>query len=91
MNLPTIPHDKAMHFIYGLAIAIVANGVWLMAGMPASDMVGFLAAAVAGAGKEALDWGLNKLAVKRGQPAPHTVSAADAVATALGGVVLWLV
>jgi hypothetical protein len=92
MKFPTIPHDKALHFIYGVAVALVAYNVAIKAGFAAYAVIlGFAAAAVIGAAKEALDLWLNKRAAKAGLPAPHTVSVGDAVATAAGGAVLWFV
>jgi hypothetical protein len=92
MNRLIIPHDKALHFIYGLAVSIVAYNVALKFGFTGyAVVIGFLAAAVVGAAKEGLDWLLNKRAAKAGLPAPHTVSIPDAIATAAGGAVLWFV
>jgi hypothetical protein len=92
MNLPIIPHDKALHFIYGLAVGVVSYNAAIKAGFAGyAVVIGFLAAAVVGAAKEGLDWLLNKRAVKAGLPAPHTVSLPDAIATAAGGAVLWFV
>ena len=92
MKFPTIPHDKALHFIYGLAVGVVAYNVAIKAGFAAYAVIlGFAAAAAIGAAKEALDLWLNKRAAKAGLPAPHTVSVGDAVATAAGGAVLWFV
>ncbi len=82
MNLPIIPHDKALHFIYGLAVGVVSYNAAIKAGFAGyAVVIGFLAAAVVGAAKEGLDWLLNKRAVKAGLPAPH----------AAGGAVLWFV
>ena len=92
MNIPTIPHDKALHFIYGLAVGVVSYNVAIKAGFAGYAVAaGFLAAAAIGAAKEMLDAWLNKRAAAAGAPAPHTVSVGDAIATAAGGAVLWFV
>jgi hypothetical protein len=92
MKFPTIPHDKALHFIYGLAVAVVSYNVAIKAGFAGYAVaVGFFAAAAVGAAKELLDAWLNRRAAKAGLPAPHTVSVADAVVTAAGSAVLWFV
>lgn len=92
MNRLIIPHDKALHFIYGLAVAVVAYNVVIKAGFAGYAVVaGFVAAAAVGAAKEGLDWLLNQRALKAGQPVAHTVSIPDAIATAAGGAVLWFV
>lgn len=92
MKLPTIPHDKAVHFIYGAVIALVTmHACMAFAGVDQlwAKGAGLLATVAAGAFKEyVLDRGLNKRAVARGEPPPHTVSAGDAIATALGGVLI---
>ena len=92
MKLLTIPHDKAVHFIYGAGIALVTMHAFVaFAGVDQlwAKGAGLLAAAAAGAFKEyVLDRGLNKRAVAAGEPAPHTASAGDVIATALGGVLI---
>ena len=90
--LPIIPHDKSLHFIYGLIVAVVVFNIVNMAGYPNyAKAAGFLAAVGIGLAKEGVDWFLNKRAVKAGNPAPHTVSVADAVVTGLGGAILFAV
>jgi len=74
-KLPTIPHDKALHAVYGSAAALVGALIGLMLAAP------LWAAALAlvtliGFGKEIYD-----RATGRGQP-----SAADAIATAAGAL-----
>ena len=92
MKLPNIPHDKAVHFIYGAGIALATMHAFMaFAGVDQlwAKGAGLLAAVAAGAFKEyVLDRGLNKRAVAAGEPAPHTISAGDAIATALGGVLI---
>lgn len=92
MKLPNIPHDKAVHFIYGAGIALVTMHAFVaFAGVDQlwAKGAGLLAAVAAGAFKEyVLDRGMNKRAVAAGEPAPHTVSAGDVIATALGGVLI---
>jgi len=80
MELPQLPQDKANHAIYGAAICLVVGG-FLGANW------GLLAALVAGVGKEALDYVLNKRA---GQAPQHDVSIEDAFATFAGGIVIFL-
>ncbi len=92
LNLPNIPHDKAVHFIYGAGIALVTMHAFMaFAGIDQlwAKGAGLLAAVAAGAVKEyVLDRGLNKRAVAAGDPSPHTVSTGDVIATALGGVLI---
>lgn len=92
MKLPDIPHDKAVHFIYGAGIALVTMHAFMaFAGIDQlwAKGAGLLAAVAAGAFKEyALDRGLNKRAVAAGEEPPHTVSTGDVIATALGGVLI---
>lgn len=92
MKLPDIPHDKAVHFIYGAGIALVTmHAVMAFGGLNQmwAKGAGLLAAVAAGAFKEyVLDRGLNKRAVAAGEPAPHTVSTGDVIAAALGGVLI---
>ena len=75
MKLPTIPHDKALHAVYGSAAALVGALIGLMLAAP------LWAAALAlvtlsGFGKEIYD-----RATGRGNP-----ELADAVVTVLGGL-----
>lgn len=92
MKLPDIPHDKAVHFIYGAGIALVTMHAFMaFAGIDQlwAKGAGLLAAVAAGAVKEyVLDRGLNKRAVAAGEEPPHTVSTGDVIATALGGVLI---
>lgn len=92
MKLPDIPHDKAVHFIYGAGIALVTMHAFMaFAGIDQlwAKGAGLLAAVAAGAFKEyVLDRGLNKRAVAAGEEPPHTVSTGDVIATALGGVLI---
>lgn len=83
--LPTIPADKALHLIYGaaawLAVAAGASAV----GLPSPGLIGLAAAVLLGVAKEAWDW----WRVKRKGEA-RGVEWADAVATAAGGLVVFL-
>ena len=86
MNLPLVPADKAQHFIYGLAIALVAMyGALVIFGIPRgnAEFIGLAASVVFGFGKEAADHLMN-----RKNPGTHTVSVGDALATVAGGVVV---
>ncbi len=93
MKLPTIPHDKAQHFIYGAVIALVVAWAALFWGLAdhIAKASGFVAAIVVGAIKEyVLDRRANQLAAADGAPNPNTVSHGDVIATALGGLLVWL-
>lgn len=92
MKLPDIPHDKAVHFIYGAIIAvIVMHAAMAFFGIDQlwAKGIGLLAAVAAGAVKEyALDAWTNKRAVAAGEAPPHVVSTNDVIATVLGGVLI---
>lgn len=93
MIVHNIPADKAQHFTYGTLIALLALYCAIFLGLDrwAAKLVGVAAAISAGLIKEyVLDLRANKAAEKVGLPPPHDVSAADLIATALGGVVVWL-
>lgn len=73
MSLPSLPQDKANHFVYGA----------LVAAPPASffdPAIALIAVVVVGVGKEALDWWQNQRGGK------HGVEVMDAVATVCGGL-----
>lgn len=97
MSLILIPHDKANHAIYGAAVALVAQiALFLALRLTNLDAHGIrpkdagLAAAVAfGVGKEAVDAVINYRATGSFKSGPHGVEPMDAVATALGGAVVF--
>lgn len=88
MNIPMVAQDKANHSLWGTVAAAVARAIAhcfpeygippAAAAMAGSTLLGLL--------KEGIDWVLNKLAVKRGERAPHTVDPADILWTAAGGI-----
>jgi hypothetical protein len=93
LKLPVIPHDKALHFIYGAIVALVVLHALSVFGVTrdASKALGLAAAIVIGVAKEYIyDRRMNKIAADGGQPEAHTVSRGDAVATAIGGLAIWL-
>jgi uncharacterized protein involved in cysteine biosynthesis len=71
----SIPRDKVYHFVAGLLIALIVGFIF-------GTTVGFMAAVVAGIGKEVFDHYKNKK-----EPGTATVDVLDAVVTILGGVV----
>lgn len=88
MNLPIIPHDKALHFIYGALIALVVmHAAMAFGGIDRlwAKGAGLIAAVVAGLVKEYI---VDRLKNKRAVAPPNTVSRGDAIATALGGVLI---
>jgi hypothetical protein len=96
MTLPQLPADKANHVVYGVAIALTAKQLALTAMMFGLDVffdpstIGLAAAVAFGVGKEAFDEIANVLAVGRGEPEPHGVDILDAIATASGGLAVWV-
>lgn len=76
-----IPQDKANHFIYGNAIAIVAVVATTFLAPEFRQFAGIAASTVAGVLKELADAAMNKW---RG--ASHGVELMDALATAAGGI-----
>jgi len=85
MQLPIIPQDKANHFVYGSAIAVVAGAVAHYAGLP-MVVCSVGAAAAFGAAKEAADWYRNRKAQAEGAIMVHGVEVADFLVTVAGGV-----
>lgn len=75
MKLPTIPHDKALHAVYGSVAALVGALIGLLLAAPLWAAALALVAIV-GIGKEVYD-----RATGRGNP-----EWADAVVTVLGGL-----
>ena len=89
-KLPNLPHDKANHAIWG---AILAFGVYVVASVldiPFAAELGLVAAVAAAIFKEVTDKLANIKAAKLGLPAPHGVEFYDAVATAAGGLIIYL-
>jgi hypothetical protein len=89
-KLPSLPHDKANHAIWGAILAFGVYVVGLVLGIPYSAELGLLAAAGAAVAKEVSDKLANIKAAKLGLPAPHGVEVYDAVATAAGGLIIYL-
>jgi hypothetical protein len=88
MTLPTIPHDKALHFIYG---AIIFCVLFVLATLVIPHYEMYVAAGAVvffAVGKELLDVASNYLAKKKGLVPTHGVEVMDAVATCVGGVVV---
>lgn len=84
--MPIIPHDKALHVIYG---AVVFCAAMLAAHLlvPSYQLqIAAAAVVVVAVGKEAADRLANWRAARAGLPAPHGVEMMDAVATCAGGV-----
>jgi len=75
--MPTIPHDKALHFIYGALVFCASYLLTAFQQLPALHIAAG-AVVVAGVGKEVYDH-LNR--------DKHTPDLMDAVATVAGGVV----
>jgi hypothetical protein len=89
-KLPSLPQDKANHAIWG---AILAFGVYVVASVldiPFAAELGLVAAAGAAVAKEVSDKLANIKAAKLGQKPPHGVEFYDAVATAAGGLIIYL-
>ena len=89
-NLPSLPQDKANHAIWG---AILAFGVYVVASVldiPFAAELGLVVAVAAAIFKEVTDKLANIKAAKLGLPAPHGVEFYDAVATAAGGLIIYL-
>lgn len=92
MPLPTLPPDKAQHLIYGLAASAVTYAALMAAQQPPllAARAGLLASIAVGVLKEAADaWG-NRRATGHWRTGPHGVEGLDALATAAGGVPVWL-
>lgn len=88
MNLPVIPQDKANHFVYGAAIAVVVGAVVGYAGYNSRLVIAVSigASVLFGAAKEAADWYRNRKAQAAGAVKMHGVEFADFLVTAAGGV-----
>lgn len=91
MNKLVIPHDKALHAIWG-ALIFAAAGIaaYLLGAHQTARVWGAAAAVLAGVLKEAWDYVLNRRARSRGQAEPHEVEGSDLAWTAGGALVVWL-
>lgn len=81
MALPSLPQDKANHFVYGAVIYAAAFCVISLLKLPATYYA-FAVVALFGAGKEIVDYLQNRF-----QGAQHGVEALDGLATIAGGAV----
>jgi Na+/H+ antiporter NhaD/arsenite permease-like protein len=93
IRIPIIPHDKALHFLYGVIVALVVLYVCLWFGVQhgPAKFFAFVAAVTVGVVKEfGLDQSSNKVSEVLNAPPAHTVSLGDAIATSLGGLVIWV-
>lgn len=85
--MPIIPHDKALHFIYGALIFCVGylgTFQWFQAPLWAAMAL----VALFAIGKEVADYWSNQQAIKQKILPTHGVEVLDAVATIAGGVVV---
>src|SRR6185295_20329469 len=93
MQIPiisTLPDDRLRHALMGASIFAIVGAFVAWLGYPGDARIaGALAAALAGAGKEASDYLLNKRAVARGEIPPHGVEFADFAATLGGALFVW--
>ena len=89
-SLPSIPQDKANHFAYGAAIALLSTAAAAALGLPGVPLpcVGVAIAALAGAVKEGVDWLGNRAEKRAGLMQTHGVEFLDFLATAAGGAVV---
>lgn len=81
MALPSLPQDKANHFIYGAVIYVAAFGVLTALKQPATYYA-LAVVALFGVGKEIVDYLQNRY-----EGARHGVEGLDAFATIAGGAV----
>jgi hypothetical protein len=91
MNLPFLPQDKANHFIYGTVLAVLAAGLAVAFGY--REFAGCAALGTsswAGVAKEAHDAWVNYKTTGNWKTGPHGVEGYDFLATALGGLSLFL-
>jgi hypothetical protein len=80
------PQDKANHFIYGNAIAIVAVVATTFLAPELRQFAGLATSSIAGVLKELADAALNYKVTGNWKTGPHGVEFMDALATAAGGV-----
>lgn len=89
MTIPTLPHDKCSHVLYGAAVFAAFGAVASLAGSQYPRSIGLACAVVVGAGKELADHIGNMRAARDGLPAPHSVEWLDAIATLAGAALCW--
>lgn len=89
-KLPSLPHDKANHAIWGAILAFGVYVVGTVLDIPYAAELGLLAAVAAAIFKELTDKLANIKAAKLGRKPPHGVEVYDAVATAAGGLIIYL-
>jgi hypothetical protein len=82
MSLPSLPPDKANHFVYGAVIYAVTFCIFSLLKLPAATYYAFATVALFGVGKEIVDYLQNRF-----QGAQHGVEALDALATIAGGAI----
>lgn len=85
--MPTIPHDKALHFIYGtliFCVSYLATFQWFQEPLWAAMAL----VALFAIGKEVADYWSNQQAIKQKILPTHGVEVMDAVATIAGGLVV---
>lgn len=89
--LPTIPHDKALHALYGALVFVLAGGLAALLGWPQlARQVGASAALCAGIAKELADLYANAAARRAGLLPTHEVDPADAAWTLAGAMLVWV-
>lgn len=88
MTLPTISHDKALHFIYGAIIFCVTFVLTYVFIAQYELLVAAGAVVFFAVGKELVDAWSNFQAKKQGVIPTHGVEVLDAVATIAGGIIL---
>jgi hypothetical protein len=77
MILPQLPQDKANHILYGFVVATIVS-------LFSSRLIGFAVAALAGAGKEAMDY-----IDRRRAGASTPIDLFDFLATVAGGAAFY--
>jgi hypothetical protein len=71
-----IPHDKALHFVYGTVVFTAAFIAAVAAGL-SGPLIASAAVALVALGKEIKDRLENRAAAKAGLPPPHSVEFLD--------------
>jgi hypothetical protein len=84
--LPLISLDKANHFIYGNAVAVVTVVATTYLAPELRQFAGIAAATMVGVLKELADAILNYKATGSFREGPHGVELLDVIATASGGI-----
>lgn len=91
IDFKTVPYaDKVLHFVLGLAIALVVAFLAWQVNKVYALAAGFGAAVLAGAAKEMLDAAGRKASELAGEKPKHTADFKDFAATAFGGLVAML-